>query len=137
MYHRSFIAFLIFTAFMLAVSPILHSQVKYIEVNINQPGLADCLAINIDESPENDMKVNIYPNPNEGDFIVDITHIRPMNNVIIGISDMNGIELHSEKLKGEALHFRKELHLPNLSKGLYLVTVRFDQDKCVRRLIIL
>ncbi|MBA3647161.1 MAG: T9SS type A sorting domain-containing protein [Chitinophagales bacterium] len=83
------------------------------------------------ENKENgDLNVAVYPNPNDGHFQV----IVPENNMLMVVTDLNGIELYRQKCIGAGTY---NVGLPVKVSGLYLLVIQNEAgEKQVRNLII-
>lgn len=74
--------------------------------------------------------MNVYPNPNNGEFFINVTDYK--NAVAAIITDNSGKELGTFELtKGE-----NKIAIGNLAKGIYFVTLLKDGKSEVRQLII-
>lgn len=76
--------------------------------------------------------VNLFPNPNNGDFL---TITSPyIKNSIVKISDLNGRVLSENKLEGNET---QQLNLPqDIPNGLYLVEISTSKGRVTKKLII-
>jgi len=93
---------------------------------------ADCT--NIDETVSN-YKVNVYPNPNNGNFVLDLT-IFENTDVVISIYDALGKKVYSELVTIDINGFTKEYNFGNFDKGIYLLSIKTENRTLTRRLII-
>ena len=79
-------------------------------------------------------KFSISPNPNKGTFTINMKS-RSGKNIAIDVYDIRGAKLYS-KLFESSLHFSNEVHLKNVSSGIYFVNVSDGENQEVRKIII-
>jgi len=72
----------------------------------------------------------MYPNPNEGNFIIDFTDLQNQT-IKITISDLNGRALYSNELEGENIPLSVDL-----PSGVYILKVVAGDKSFVQRLVI-
>lgn len=73
-------------------------------------------------------KVTITPNPNNGTFYLDINDNYEVKE--ISIIDVTGREIYKSK------SLKKNINLPNISKGLYFININFENNFYLQRKII-
>ena len=79
-------------------------------------------------------KFKLSPNPSNGTFTIDLTS-RSGKKIAIDVYDIRGAKLYS-KLFERSLHFSNEVHLKNVSSGIYFVNVSDGENQEVRKIII-
>ena len=75
--------------------------------------------------------LKLYPNPNDGDFNVRCTFIRPVDNVSLSVIDISGRLFYHEILPVSSAQLNKRVSLQNALPGLYilhLTTQYSDQE---------
>jgi type IX secretion system substrate protein/von Willebrand factor type A domain-containing protein len=79
-------------------------------------------------------KFDITPNPNSGEFHVDLEFNQP-TTFSIRIVDISGKTVYEEAVESQTISFRKQLSVQALSPGVYFMVVqsgeRFDRKKFV------
>ena len=76
------------------------------------------------------IEIDIYPNPNNGEFVVKTTPFT--GETLIEISDINGKIIFNELVKDEL----KPIQLTNVDDGIYFITLTNRDIKFVKRFII-
>ena len=72
----------------------------------------------------------MYPNPSEGNFVIDFDDLQ-RGSVKITITDMNGRIFYSNKLNGEIIPL--SVDLPN---GIYMLRAESGSQRFLQKLII-
>lgn len=80
--------------------------------------------------------LNIYPNPSEGRFTVNFLAQRPVDEVTISITNVTGQKVWEQRYDHKDKEFAKELDLSNMAKGVYIVEIKADNDRQIRKLIL-
>ncbi|MHB8259211.1 MAG: T9SS type A sorting domain-containing protein [Bacteroidia bacterium] len=83
----------------------------------------------------NSSLISVYPNPNNGAFVIDI----PQGN-----TDMYTIEIRNtlsqivyiDKIQTNGARFIRNINIENESKGIYSLTIQSDQVKLVHKIIV-
>lgn len=113
------------------------SNIIYINVNIDQPNVDDCY----DETGLPDMRIenwlNIFPNPNQGVFYVEMQRLNYGEVVKMNVLNTTGENVYQTDVKVDGEHYQMKLNLTHLPKGVYLLRVHADRGVNVQRLIIL
>jgi PKD repeat protein len=79
--------------------------------------------------------INVYPNPNNGAFVIDI----PQSNIdIYTIEIRNALSqiIYTEKIQTNGARFVKNINMENDSKGIYSLTIQSSQLKLVHKIIV-
>jgi hypothetical protein len=71
---------------------------------------------------------SVIPNPNNGNFVLNIESAVAGREATISIHDMLGVELYNESISQMPATLRKELNM-NLSQGIYLLTIGTESSK--------
>jgi hypothetical protein len=92
-------------------------------------------SIGITEGSDNDIQVNIIPNPNNGIFKINIWGIN--NDIDLYIINSSGITIkHKKLINSNTPVFSKEFDLNNIPKGIYYLKVYNNKLVHVEKLII-
>lgn len=83
---------------------------------------------------DNNSKLTIYPNPNNGNFTVNFTS-QSSNAIEISVHDIRGREVYRKSFNNSSL-FNQTIQLANVETGIYLVTVKDGERKEVKKIII-
>jgi hypothetical protein len=109
----------------------------HIDVTISQPNINDCYVTSIPEMIIEEDWITVYPNPNQGEFNIDIREINAGENIVVSIYCPSGqrVYIHKQKAKGENLTL--QLNLSHLNKGLYIIHIRVNKKVISRKLTII
>ncbi len=91
--------------------------------------------IGINNQVGNGINVNIFPNPNKGDFTLSMNG-STSELYKIQILSVIGEIIYSKTLKSSGSTIHEEIHLNDISSGLYILTVLSENEKVVQRFII-
>lgn len=89
-----------------------------------------CITVGIDENEE--AQVNVYPNPSNGSFTVEVENVENYANLVV--MDIAGREVFAQTVAGNGL-LKHELNL-DLSSGSYLLRVISGQKKHMTRIVV-
>lgn len=83
----------------------------------------------------NFVNVQIYPNPNNGDFTL---KLNPVKSVVadLTVTNTNGTVLYTENGLNIAGKMQKHLKLGNLSPGVYYLNIQNSESKTVQKFIV-
>jgi len=73
-------------------------------------------------------KMIIYPNPNNGLFVVNYTSPNTSNKVVISITDLTGKTVFYEEYEKNQQNFTTEISLDNLAKSIYQMQLMSGDD---------
>jgi PKD repeat protein len=90
--------------------------------------------ISIEESLLN-TSLNVYPNPNAGEFRIDFD-VEGLRNVEISISDITGRTIYANNLGKVSGAQRQEINISNYAKGMYIVQVKTDDVTVSRKVTV-
>lgn len=79
--------------------------------------------------------LNIYPNPNSGDFFVGFLN-RQAQPVGLSVSNLQGEVVYQELTGEKSIVISKKVSLPRLSPGIYFLSVTAGGQKFYKKLII-
>ncbi len=119
-------------------SPILKKtgNIKYIDISIQQPGVEECLVMSVPQQKINADWIDIYPNPTPGHFTLELNLHKTGSNLTIQIYDLAG-KLVSKSIEvSDGKHFRKDMDVSHLHKGVYFLHVTSKEGRGVKQIII-
>ncbi|MBC8045965.1 MAG: T9SS type A sorting domain-containing protein [Fimbriimonadaceae bacterium] len=85
---------------------------------------------------ETDLLFNIYPNPNSGEFTLQISELIEEEIIYINIKNMLGEEIYSENI---SLNFETDHHInlnKNIAAGMYIIEISTADEIFTRQIII-
>ena len=91
--------------------------------------------IGFEDQNEDNLNFTIYPNPNNGFFKLSLDGTTS-ESYQIQISSVVGEVIYSETLKSSGSAIRKEIHLNDISKGLYFVSIVSEEGRIVKRFVV-
>ena len=83
----------------------------------------------------NDLSLNVYPNPNEGNFNLTFS-ISAKSTYKIEISNALGQSIYKEELNDFSGDYAKAFNIVNYGKGVYTVSISNSQNQSVKKLIV-
>ncbi len=113
------------------------SNIVYIDVNIDQPNVDECYDETDIPDLRNEKWLNIFPNPNQGMFYLEMQRLSYGEIVKISVLNTIGENVYQTDVKIDGEHYQMKLNLAHLPKGVYLIHVHADRGVNVQRLIIL
>jgi parallel beta-helix repeat protein len=81
------------------------------------------------------LSLAVYPNPNDGNFQININNIDGSINLFI--SDTKGSIIYSEILSGQVKNHTKEIDLSEFSKGIYFVRLLNANQNMVTKIVMI
>jgi PKD repeat protein len=99
--------------------------------------LEDYITVNVCTGIEdkNNAKISVYPNPNNGIFIVDISNVLSNFVTVKVLNTLSNVVYIDENLPVNG-DFQKTIDLSNLDKGLYFLVIENYQGSTLNRIII-
>jgi PKD repeat protein len=83
----------------------------------------------------NDLSTILYPNPNEGSFILEMNSFTPQN-INIDITNAMGMKVYSEKNITFSGKLEEPINLNNVPAGVYFLTVRNSGKNIVQKFVV-
>lgn len=80
--------------------------------------------------------LNIFPNPNNGEFTVDLQFKNKQSKLNIEVVDLTGKLIFTKDFSHPAVNFNTTLNLQAITKGNYLVKFNFSKVSLTRSIII-
>jgi len=98
------------------------------DIAIDDINIADFVSID-----KNDLSnsISIYPNPNNGNFKVEIIDVS-LKNILLEIRDISGRIIHKQTINKQL----NDINVSNLAKGIYTVTLKSEGKQTVKRIVI-
>lgn len=109
----------------------------HIDVPISQPNINDCYVTSIPEMIIEEDWINVYPNPNQGEFNIDIREINAGENIVVCIYCPSGQRVYINKQNAKGDNLTLQLNLSYLNKGLYIIHIRVNKKVISRKLTII
>ncbi len=81
-----------------------------------------------------DGDVNVYPNPNSGQFTLEVEMQRSMD-MTVGLYDMVGKQIWLDKDLGNSSSLRKQYDMSQIPDGVYFLRIHADDQMTVQKLI--
>lgn len=114
-----------------------NSNYIYIDIPVNQPNVNDCYTTSIPDIIINEDWLKVYPNPNDGNFFLEVSHVNAGEHIYVSIYSVNGQKVYSTVDRTASEIFKMNLNLIHLSKGFYIIHVQVAQRKITRKLSII
>lgn len=89
-----------------------------------------------DLNKNNGSKLELFPNPNEGSFSLNVSFKSKVDKANINIYNFMGVVVFDETIFCNSEKFIKQLYLKNLTSGIYLVIVNDAKQQVSTKLII-
>jgi len=113
----------------------VESQAEVIDQNITI-NVTLSIVTSITPTQLTEQWISLYPNPNTGQFNIELSLKPTESNISITVLDTTGRVVYRFQVTAEGETFSKELQLSFLSKGMYYIHVQVDQRTVVKKLII-
>lgn len=91
-----------------------------------------CLGIN-DNSLNN--LISVYPNPNNGQFIITFNNTIPMD-VRVEVIDVDGKVVYNDVQSAVMGNYKNNIDLKNVAKGIYLVKIKDGEQEVQRKVTV-
>ncbi|MCB9224467.1 MAG: T9SS type A sorting domain-containing protein, partial [Crocinitomicaceae bacterium] len=88
----------------------------------------------IEEESLESRGINVYPNPTQGDVVVDFTLLLGEDITLI-VTDMDGRIVYSDMISNQVGGYQKQLNLSNLSDGMYFLRVDTENESITKRIV--
>ena len=102
---------------------------------VNTTGMIYSTATGIEVGPREDLILNVHPNPNNGEFTLDITseHSSDLN---IEILNSVGQIMRTESLENFSGTYKNDLDLTSESKGVYFIRISNEENSTIHRFVV-
>jgi hypothetical protein len=91
--------------------------------------------MSVDETA-NITQAYVYPNPSDGEFVLSFNTKSQAKNAVITVSDMIGQQLLQKQYNLSSKDFSAKLDLSTYPKGVYIVELKVDEERIVRKISI-
>jgi hypothetical protein len=81
-------------------------------------------------------QVAVYPNPTDGRFTVHFKARKQVEKLDVSVTNVTGQQVMSKSFKGAGLEFSKEFDLSQQPRGIYLVELRADGERMMKKVIV-
>ena len=98
-----------------------NSQVIYVSLDIEQPGVEKCVSAIETNFQQEEMKV--FPNPNEGLFTISFDNTGYHGKLNIVISNVSGQVIYSQKIDIKDTKFENKIDLSEYPSGIYILNI--------------
>jgi hypothetical protein len=78
----------------------------------------------------------IFPNPSNGNFMVDVKLQKNVKNASISVVTLEGKVVYTRTLAPSQMRIKEEIKLSGMSKGNYVVQIGLDDSVLIHQLII-
>lgn len=79
--------------------------------------------------------INIYPNPNTGNFVIEMEITKPQD-LEIKLINVIGQTIYEEKISKYSGDYKKEIELPNIKSGVYYLNIETKEGVIRRKVIV-
>lgn len=118
---KQLITKLIFLFLLACLVKVTNAQVTYVDLNIDQPDVANCLT-GI-ETNFNQQNLSVFPNPTRGIFTLKVEIEETNERLKIAIYNLNGKEVFSEEIIIRETNIKKQIDLSGFPTGTYLLHI--------------
>jgi len=118
-----------------AINDCGNSLIQYLSVNVTNCTRFPSREINYTKRRPNDFKFELYPNPSDGLFLLELTSPEPGTEYALTVSDALGKKVLEYKLPGNQF-VRDWLDLRHLGKGMYFMTIANKSQQQTAKLVI-
>jgi hypothetical protein len=105
------------------------ANTNYNTTRSNTENTVSALNIGIEVVNNNASSIRILPNPNKGNFVLEVNleRIKANQTYSIKVYSVMGKIVYQEEVKA-LKNFRKQMHFETLSKGVYIIRLNTDND---------
>jgi PKD repeat protein len=94
------------------------------------------ITLNVNEQDKPIQLANLYPNPNNGEFVLDISS-KVNEQIVIQVMDLTGKVMHTENIALVSSQSQQiPMQIANLSKGMYMLSIAGTQYTLTKRFIV-
>ena len=120
--------------FILAALPFLANAQMYIDVQIAQPGVDECLSSSVNAMQQNN-NLEVFPNPAKMSVNISWTNTQLKGNAEIVIFNHFGQKVYNQSVTKNG-SFTTDIDITGLAKGIYFIKVSCNNDNAVQKLIV-
>ncbi len=111
-------------------------NITYIDIGIHQPNVEDCYGMSVPEQEIDNSWIKIFPNPNPGQFTLELQLRSPSKALSVQLYDLAGKLMFESKVLPDGNQFRKDLDVSHLQKGVYFIRITGNDCVGVKQIII-
>lgn len=108
---------------------------QIVNLYIEQPGIDNCLATNMNQSANN-FSFDLYPNPADNRLIVNINQSSENRDYILSLNNMFGQTLFIRKEKSINGKIKTEVDISNIPAGIYFLRIKGDVFKTSKKIVV-
>jgi hypothetical protein len=94
------------------------------------------LKTGVEVSQSNDAKLELFPNPNDGKFVLNVKFDTPIEKAIIKIYNGMGQNIYSEEISSDLDSYVAQLNLRKITQGIYFLRIEKGVQYISTKLII-
>lgn len=72
--------------------------------------------------------VSIFPNPNQGEFTLNVNLLEPSSDIAVTIYDFKGAKVYEKSLTATSGLLNQDIQLENYAAGIYMLRLKIDAD---------
>ncbi|MBE9467987.1 MAG: T9SS type A sorting domain-containing protein [Bacteroidetes bacterium] len=122
---------------LLLFSKFSFAQIRYVEVNIEQAGLYDCLTSVEELKQEKISSIKVFPNPGKGIFSIKAKGFETEMSISVSAYNITYVEVLNQDYNFLPSNKIIKIDLSFLPKGMYLIKLSNKKQYATTRLIIL
>jgi len=112
-------------------------EVAYAQKNVQLKVYNPCIKTNVEIPKEtNKSTFEVFPNPNNGAFVVGITTEKVSDKVELQLFNAIGILVYRKELKPTSVSYNETVNLGNLPTGIYFIHLFDDENLFNEKVII-
>ncbi len=117
-----------------AIFTTVKSQITYIDLNISQPNVEDCITGIRTNFPEENLKV--FPNPTQGLFTISLDNVLLSGKIKVVVHSIAGQAVYSEEIKPKDNLLEKVIDLSGYPAGTYFLNITAGKHYYIAGIII-
>lgn len=78
----------------------------------------------------------VYPNPTNGKFYVKFDAVKPVDEATITVTNVTGQQVVGRHISNPGKALMEEIDITNLARGVYVVELRADNERFLRKLVV-
>ena len=115
-------------------NPTKTGGITYLQVDIDQPNVYACYQTSVNDM-ELENKIQIYPNPNQGVFTLELGLLKGNEEVRLRAYNLNGSKVFETTELATEESMKLQLKWDNLPKGVYILHIRIEERIYTRNII--
>ncbi|MCG2612079.1 N-acetylmuramoyl-L-alanine amidase [Flavobacterium sp. SM15] len=94
----------------------------------------NCAARLVDNNPDEETKIQIYPNPTDSFFVLEATNLKNKQFEFV-IFDSNGRLVKASKYNLEVNNFKQQIDISSFSTGIYTIKMIIDNEEHFKKIV--